>query len=561
VLITKFNRLIRSKVLWGAFAVIVSLSFIGFMGPRSGCGRDTGPRRGMAGQINGEDIPSRDFLLARFFELGLQERPSMSEAAEANVRERTWKRLLALQTAARMGLRVTPEEIADAIRNDTTFVRNGRFDKQRYDAVLRQLRITDDIYETYLRQELLIRKLSMLLSSMTWTAPIELRRKLDNLTDTFTLDTLLVPRGTFTPAVSVTEDEARAYFAAQPDEFSEPERVNVRYVSFPVSNYLDRAATEVGDTAIADYYEEHIADFTPSDTNAPAEPQPLEEVRDTIRDTLARERAGALARDEATEFVMALTPSRYQAPLSFDEAAAEHDLNIATSAFFSAYEPVPNLDVGYAFNRAAFKLEADDPEAYFSDAVESDHAAYVLAAAERKESYVPEFAAVSNRVFAAARRKAMREAFDNRVKELHRNLAAGVKSTEDFRAIARRLGLNVSTNHTVTVYSGAGKDLPHGDVLVPAIMELQQGELTEPLTVSRGAVIAYVAARVPGDIMTSESLRPQLISTLDRYRSGLLFDAWSEQELVRARFKDYAETPPDDEETDSGEDTLPDEAS
>ena len=68
-----------------------------------------------------------------------------------------------LAAAAENGIRVSDEELNEAITNEPAFMRNGVFDSQVYQNTLRQSRLTPEIYESMKRQELVITRMTRLI--------------------------------------------------------------------------------------------------------------------------------------------------------------------------------------------------------------------------------------------------------------------------------------------------------------------------------------------------------------------------------------------------------------
>ncbi len=73
MLITHFNKLIRNKIVWGAFAFIVVIAFVGT--GMSFRGLDKASReRNAEGKLFGQPVSSADFFKARYFAMGLRPR-------------------------------------------------------------------------------------------------------------------------------------------------------------------------------------------------------------------------------------------------------------------------------------------------------------------------------------------------------------------------------------------------------------------------------------------------------------------------------------------------------
>ena len=161
--------MIRNKILWGAFAVLISISFV-FAFSRGGCEKDTSTRA--AGRIYGEDVSPEELQAARFYELGLQRNVNLPPEAYGYLRERAWQRIAALKTADQLGITVSNSEIARAIQGDKTFLENGVFNKDRYVTVVeRQIGVTVGTFEEYVRQELMLQKLEQVSDAFVWTSP------------------------------------------------------------------------------------------------------------------------------------------------------------------------------------------------------------------------------------------------------------------------------------------------------------------------------------------------------------------------------------------------------
>jgi len=65
--------------------------------------------------------------------------------------------------AAENGIRVSDEELNEAITNEPAFMKNGVFDSMVYQNTLRQSRLTPEVYESMKRQELVITKMTRLI--------------------------------------------------------------------------------------------------------------------------------------------------------------------------------------------------------------------------------------------------------------------------------------------------------------------------------------------------------------------------------------------------------------
>jgi hypothetical protein len=545
MLITKFNRMIRNKWLWGGFAVVISIMFVGTFSPaKGGCYADKKNPHG-SGQLYGETVSAEEFNMARFFELGMRSNANLNPEAAEHLRIRTWKRLAALRTADRMGITVSDDQVGETICRDSNFAVSGVFSKEKYRGfVENQLRVSVSSFESYVRQELTLRKLAGVLEATIWTSPTELSQKLENLTDSLTVEYTTLNLSNTVGQIKVSDDEVKEFFEANKEFFQIPEKVNVKYVAFPISNYLANA--EIKDDDVREYYDNHIEDYsTPvtndiAGTNDIAEHMPLEEVKDGITEILRHDFAVLKAKDAATELVMALTPSdRDQKAPSFEAVAAASNLTVSTSVFFAMKEKVPGLSVDRSFNKAAFDLEPDDPNRSFSDAIVGSNAIYVIAANQKAEARTPDLEEVRNVAEPLARRASEKKLFLQKVTQVRDSIKKALESGKTFTKAAEEAHLKVTTTKPFTIYEtgmAETNDIEHYEEFLPKITSLKKGEISEPVEIKGGALLAYIAERTPGDLMAVETLRPQLVATLDRYRAEILFEDWCNFALAKAGF-------------------------
>ena len=557
MLITKFNRMIRNRFVWATFAILVSLFFLLSSDEISrGCSAQNEEKAGV-GTLFQKPVMSHEFALAKLFELGFRSEGSMSREGQKRLRERTWKRLAAVRAAHQMGLAVTDEEVATTIHNDPSFAENGVFNRERYAQIVERQLGTDLItFENYVRQELLLRKLTAVFGACSWMSPAEIEERSRNLTDTVQADYVVLSGQTLVPKVKVDDETISRVFAEQKERFKRPEKASVLYVTFPISNYL--AKIEIPDDEITDYYEDHLSDFQlPAGTNETAEPAPLETVRDQIVRRLIDREASFRARDAADDFVISMTPPPYGKGLTLVAAAKTSGLAVATTAFFSVQEEVPGISAGQDFNEAAFDLDADDPERCFSDAILGSNAAYVVASHQREAARIPELDEVRSQVKEVAESEAKERAFEEKTREIRQSIQTALNAGQSFMQAAKGLGLNVVTTAPFSAYGAMTEEFNDSKIIVPATMNLQAGELSEIVSTGSNALLVHVAQRLPGDAISVQFIKPQLINSIDQYRSSIVFESWLDYILVKAGWQDH--NPLSDITTDESADEADDE--
>jgi len=540
MLITRFNKMIRNKTLWWFFAIIVSVSFVFSYSAISKSGGGCSERKpDAAGKLFGKDISNTDLIQAMSYTVQFRDYTRLPRETVNLVRHEAWKRLAALAMAEKLGVSASEEELTGSLAQDRMFQNeNGEFNKNRYMAFLESKRIGDSTYAKYLQEEIVLRKLGALLGICVWTSPAELSQRLKKYTDRFTIQFATLKLKENTPAVTVTKDDARKYFEANKEKFRVPEKANVKYVSFPVTNYLSAVKTD--EKEVSEFYTNNIERFTVSEgTNAPAA-KPFEKVKQEITDLLKRGKAMASAKDTAARFAEGLVPGQSGKAPSFEDLARKNGLNIATSVFFAVDEDVPKLKVNLIFNRIAFDLDPLDPEHYFSDAIDGEDAVYVIAANNRNKSYLPEFAEAEELALSRLKQIAETEAFLKKCNDARDKALAALKSGRTFESVMKEQGATVGTNIVFAACDTPPVPPLDFDTTLPKVLSLSKGEISEPLETEDGKLITFVADRITGDPETIELLKPRLIGGIDNSLSIAVYDDWREYLLNKAGFIDYS---------------------
>ncbi len=532
MMISKFNKLIRNKAIWAVFAILISLAMVGLFAPSSDRGASDQDANTI-GKLFGEPVSRQAFYRARLFAQGLRPERSDNPDVQERIKEDTWQRLAILKLAERTGVTVSDRELSEAIQRDPTFAVNGVFSRQRYQQLIEgQMRVRIDTFEAYLREELILRKMSNIAGQSLWVSPYELEQSVSRLTDSFTIQVATMDYSNAVADVSASEDQIKRFYQEHPDAFEVPEAKSVKYAEWPVSNYLAKA--DVSETDIQDYYDANLEDYAVTDTNESTTYTPLEEVRADIRHDLAWRQAISLASEDAMLFTDDLGDIGYDDDVTFLGVAAARNINIQTSALFHANGEVPGLNVGPSFVAAAYRLNAAIPEDSYSHTIVADDAIYVIASDSTVDAHVPPFEDAQEKAVELANDLARATAFTEKSSAARTALAAAL-SEKTFADAAKELDMPVTSHSPFSVYEATEDTMDDFSAIAPALLGLDKGELSEPIQTSTGAAVVYVADRQPGDIAMAESLKPDVARTIQSTRMRTHFAEWASDILADAR--------------------------
>ena len=542
--ISKFNKLIRNRLLWGIFAFIDVISFVAW-GTQTSSTRES---KEAAGKLFGKPDPADKFrkeFFNTYLSMALMFGQPLKITEEINdlLRKLTWRRMAVMKTAQEMDLAVAPDEVTGTIEQQPFFVENGQFNRKRYEAFvasfLSKLGASEAQFEDQVREELIINKARMLVSQAVWVAPLEVAQAFALVYDTFDVSYVVLRSDEIRQKIKVGEDEARKYFEEHKEEFKVPEQVRVKYAAFPFDRYLDEKSITA--EAMRAYYDENIEAYSTKTTNGWSDPLPFEDVKGKIKERLARENAVNTAADRALDFEVMLAPDRSGKAPTFEAAALTAGVSVATSKYFSLQEQVDWLDVGSDFNQAAFSLRMTDDD-YFSHPVRGAGAYYVLGLEKRVEARIPEYEEVKDRVYAAAERQAEEEGVNDLALALR---AAASKAVRDGKTLEQALaptGVEVLSTGPFSAKTGFPDD--NEDVvyaLTKSIMAYNAGEMTELIPLKDGVAFAWIKSRTGADRSALASIRNDLGMYIRRKRAETVFHEWQEYLLKQAGFEDKVE--------------------
>lgn len=551
MLITKFNSMIRNRVVWWIIGGVVIITFVGWFSPRGGC--TPVPKAGATGTLDGKPVTETEIRLARFntyLEICLATGRMLRITPEIDkaLREEAWRRLAALRTAEQLGIRASREEVLAAITRNQEFQENGSFSRARYQhfaqSTLRNLGASVNQFEHYIGENVTLRKLQNLTASSAWLAPSSMQRLVARYTDRYSVEYVIVDSNSVpASAANVTEADLKAYYTANTNKFEVPAKVSVQYVTFPIPPHL--AEVSVAADAVESYYDTHTDEFTINGTNETKTVTPIEQVRGSISNKLAWEEATQIARAKATDMVIALARGKEDTGAPFGQVAARMQAAVSTSALFAANEQFPGLTNGEDLVSAAFRLRpnADD---YFSDAIVAQDSAYVMALVTNTDPYIPSYDIVRKDVVPLARQQALAKAVYARAEALHETFSKGLKQKSSFAAIARQQVMNVSTTGYFSAFTAP--EIMGSSEILEELAACNAGELAAVIPLADSYMIAHLIDRQPGQTEDINTAHSQVLASSTRRRGRTLFTEFQEYLLRTGRKTDTMVVPAADRE-------------
>lgn len=532
MVIQQFNRLIRNKWVWGAFAVVVSAAF---------CFEDlfsTQEREersaGDAGTLAGEAVNAKEFIAIAEDVRGLgRQRDWRMKNSEVN--RKAWENYAALETAERDGLAATDAEVQAAIRNEAGFARNGAFSFSQYRQVLAGIGLMPERFEEYLKRNLTLAKINrQVLGSSVWASPMELDRALADMTDTFTVKVVRFSEDRKEAAkVKIDDAGIRKWYDANTNSLALPERFKVRYVKFDAADkkVLDRMT--VTENELKDHYDVTVDKYTSTGTNGVETVRKFEEVKGEVEKELRLIAAVQFFETNVSQRAWGVRAAKGSSRL--DEIAKEDKLKVVESEWMAVdggYHAGFTVRPGQVFPgvrgvlESVAELDGENEDLRYA-VISSDKAVWLIEKSASSPAHVPTFEEAKNIVRPRALRAAKADSFKAKVESV---IAKGVKAV--------LAGGSVSTNITFSVSDLAPGAFPDQMAVARASSKLSKGGISDFTLLSEGRALVVVCEdRVPGDAAKAMVLSSQVRGDLTMLQLRQLAEAWPKWNLDRLGFE------------------------
>lgn len=237
------------------FLGLIAIVFI-FWGVDFGTGGAT-----YAAKVDGETITAQEVRRAwqqqqaRLQQMMRAELPEqMVKSQQAAILDQFVRRELLEQRAEEFGYRVSDEALVDRVMEIPEFQVDGKFSKDRYNAVLRSNGLTEPQFESDLRSDTMIRHLQTGIVDSAFSLPFELERRYAIEKQEREIDYVLVSANDFLSQVTVTEEQIEQWYEEHKQQYQLPEKVDLQYVELDRSRA--ESAVKVDEDSLRGYYEQ-----------------------------------------------------------------------------------------------------------------------------------------------------------------------------------------------------------------------------------------------------------------------------------------------------------------
>ena len=527
-------------ILWGVVAVFVLLVFVDW-----GAGRAGGPGGGGAAvRVGDRSVSEEEFLSEmqrlnqRFSQLYGEQWSELRSQVDLAGQTASYfiDRELQLEEAKRVGIRVTDEELREAILKNPTFTdENGEFlGAETYQRIIRAyFRMSPQEFERRYTEDLIIGKLNGLLERGVWVSDEEAEQAFRQQREVADFDAVQLRYENHLGDVTVSEEEARAAYDLTAEDYHRDEQRVIRYQLVETSKL--RRLLPVEEDDLRAFYEEHQEEF-------------LEGEQANARHILIRLAPDASGEQEAATKLRADAVARMASTgADFAELAAAHSEDPGSKdnggdlGWFARGRMVPE------FEEAVFSAKPGD----LVGPIKSQFGYHII----RIEGFRPEhqrpFEEVEEQVrFRVTEGRASAEAEVRATALANRLKSEQTEGQEAWQAIAEEdeaVVLNQSPPFAAEeVIPGLGE----GSQIAEEAFAAGVGDIRGPVAVPRGWIVWQLDEIKPEGVAPFDDVRTQVEQLLRRDKAleitaeqgRLLADRWRQGEDIAALAEEYGST-------------------
>jgi hypothetical protein len=332
--------------------------------------------------------------------------------------------------------------------------------------------------------------------------------------------------------VSAPADAVSQFYTNHIPDYEIPERVQVSYVKFALSNKLAKAEQEM--TNLTEIVESNIQRLG---SNYVHYGKTVEEAKAKIREDLLMRMVLPEVRKEAIAFAGPLAEPT-NAP-TLEQHAKDNGLTVNVTPPFDIATGPTNLDVGPEFARIAFSLSAERP---VPDPIIGRDGVYVISFKNRLPREIPPLEKIHDQVVADYKYSQGVILARKAGADFARTLTNAIAQGKTFDAIAAETKLKPVT---LPPFSISTRTLPEADDHIPLngtrtrmglkdiAFSTTPGKASGFHETNEGGIILYVKEKLPVDEAKMKSELPGFMAYLRQGRSREAFDAWFRREAEK----------------------------
>ncbi len=325
-----------------------------------------------------------------------------------------------LYQAHRMGLDISDVELARVLRGFPQLFPGGQFDRAAYEALANQQNMTVPEFETKLREQILLSRLTNMVSQSVVVTPEDVAREYHRKNDKVKLEYIAFRPGEIAKQVTVTPEEVRRAFEQSRAAYKIPEKRGLDLVVADESKVGQQVI--LSDDELRRIYDAnkdqyripervHVRHILLKTTDVPKEEIPKIQAR--AEDLLAQLKKGA----------------------NFEELAKKNSQDPGSGAKGGDLGWIQRGQTVPQFESTAFSLKPGE----LSGVIKTDYGFHIVQVLEKQDAHLRTFEEVKDQL---AKERKQQQVFDLMQKLAEQARDELLKAPQQAQAVAGRLGLS-----------------------------------------------------------------------------------------------------------------------
>lgn len=531
----------HSTWLWIIIIAATVVSFVIFFSPYQRVSRGGGGGSYNFGRINGETISQEEFVSAQrevmlqyFLRHGEPFREADAKRMGYDLDRETYFRLLLIQKEQQLGIHVGTEAVASAAADILRSFNRGN--PVPFDAFVKRILnpqgLTAKDFERFVRHDLGIQQLIAVTGlSGQLVTPQEARLLYEREHEDLSAEVVFFSASNYLASVTATPQAVNQFFTNQMARYRLPERVQVKYVEFPATNFVSEAKKQFAE--ITNLNELVEAKYRELGTNYFRDAKSPAEAKEKLRELMFKNQTLAEAHKAANEFARALFDIEPMRAENLGKFAKDKGVTVKISEPFDRDYGPKELAVRADFTKRAFALSDDEP---FAGPLVGDDAVYVIAQYKKLPSEIPPLETIRDRVTADYK--------------YNQGVKAAVQAGEAF-AITLTNGLAKGKKFSAICSEAKVKSLlaPPFSLSTRALPEIEEhvnlnhfkqvafttglGQSSGFVPTSEGGFLVFVRERLPLELAKMTADLPAFMNSVRQMRQNEAFNDWFRKEAER----------------------------
>ena len=407
-------------------------------------------------------------------------------------------REILLQEAERRAIRVTEDEIKNAIVLMPMFQQDGGFSEAMYKRALNYYGLTASEFEKDKERELRLKALENIVTRSAKVSDQELRDMYNMQHEKVKIGYLCFEPDKTQETVSISEADSKNYYEQHKEQFREPEKAKASYIVFDPARF--EKTVEVTAKETAEYYE--------TESDKYVEPKMVKARHILLKSENKEKDAEVLKQAEA--LAEQITKGG-----DFEKLAKKNSDDKATSEKGGDLGYFKKGDMSKPFEEAAFAMKPGD----ISKPVKSPLGWHIIKVEDVKESRIKPLDEVKESIEAELRKEKAQQIVEKEARRAFNRLFKS-KNLEEF---AKETDMKVQETGFF-IYGKAAEDAPGKENFSKEVFGLAKGELSSAFAVGQ----KYYIVRL-------EDKRESQIAPLDEVKTVITAEIEKEKKLSAAR--------------------------